>query len=59
MGLGCFEGILSLQVKPDSKQYQVPPRHMGYGLQKPFKEELEKLQRQDIITALGMDETVE
>ena len=28
-------------------------------LQKPFKEELEWLQQQDIITSLGMDETVE
>ena len=32
---------------------------MAYTLQKLFKEELEKLQRQDIIAPLGMDETVE
>ena len=40
-GIGCFKGTLSLQLKPDSKLYQVPPRHVVYALQKPFKEELE------------------
>ena len=25
-GIGCFEGTFSLQLKPDSKPYQVPPR---------------------------------
>ena len=42
-GNGCFEGTFSLQLKPDSKPYQVPPRHVAYVLQKPFKEELECL----------------
>ena len=42
-GIGCFEGTFSLQLKPDSKPYQVPPRHVAYALQKPFKEELEHL----------------
>ena len=51
--------MFSLHVKPDSKLYQVPPRHVAYALQKPFKEELEWLKHQDIITPLGMDETVE
>ena len=58
-GIGCFEGTFSLQLKPDSKTYQVPPRHVAYALQKPFKEELEHLQRMDIITLLGVDELVE
>ena len=40
-GIGCFYGIFSLQVKPDSKPYQAPLRHIAYALQKPFKEELE------------------
>ena len=47
------------QVKPDSKPYQVPPRCIACALQKPFKEELEWLQQHDIITPLGVDETVE
>ena len=31
-GIGCFEGTLSLQLKPDSKPYQAPLRHMAYTL---------------------------
>ena len=58
-GIGCFDGMFSLQLKPGSKPYQVPPRHVAYALQKPFKEELEWLQKQDIITLLGMYEAVE
>ena len=54
MGIRCFEGTFSLQVKPDSKPYQVPPSCVAYALQKQFKEELEKLQRQDIIALFGM-----
>ena len=42
-GIGCFESTFSLQLKPDSKPYQAPPRHVAYVLQKPFKEELECL----------------
>ena len=33
-GIGCFKGTFSLQLKPDSKPYQVPPRHVAYALQK-------------------------
>ena len=40
-GIGCFEGTFFLQLKPDSKPYQVPPRCIAYALQKPFKEELQ------------------
>ena len=58
-GIGCFEGMFSLQLKPDSKPYQVHPRHVAYVLQKPFKEELEQLQKMDIITPLGVDEMAE
>ena len=46
-GIGCFEGTFSLQLKPDSKPYQAPPRHVAYALQKPFKEELEQLQKME------------
>ena len=55
---GCFDGMFSLQLKPDSKPYQAPLRHIAYALQKPFKGELERLQQQDIITPLSIDETV-
>ena len=58
-GIGCFESTFSLQLKPDSKLYQVPPSCVAYALQKPFKEELENLQKMDIITPLGVDEMVE
>ena len=58
-GIGCFEGTFSLQLKPDSKPYQVPPRHVAYALQKLFKEELEHLQEFDIIAPLGVDEMAE
>ena len=57
-GSGCFKDTFSLQLKPDSKPYQVPLRHVAYILQKPFKEELEQLQKMDIITHLGVDEMV-
>ena len=58
-GIGCFKGTFSLLLKPDSKPYQAPPRCVAYVLQKPFKEELEQLQKMDIITLLGVDEMVE
>ena len=37
-GIGCFKGAFPLQLKLDSKPYQVPPRQVAYALQKPFKE---------------------
>ena len=58
-GIGCFKGTFSLQLMPDSKPYQVPPRCVAYALQKTFKEELECMQGMDIITPLGVDETAE
>ena len=39
--VGCFKGTFSLQLKPNSKPYHAPPRHVAYTSQKPFKEELE------------------
>ena len=57
-GIRCFKGTFSLQLKPDRKPYQVPPRHIAYALQKPFKEELQRLQELDIMP-LGVDETTE
>ena len=58
-GIGCFKGTCSLQLKLDSKPYQAPPQHIAYVLQKPFKEELQRLQELDIIMPLGVDETAE
>ena len=58
-GIGCFERTFSLQLKPDRKPYQVPPRHVAYVIKKRFKEELDWLQKIDIITPLGIDETAE
>ena len=47
--------MFPLQLKPDSKPYQAPPRHVAYALQKSFKEELEHMQKMDIIAPLGVD----
>ena len=58
-GIGCFDGTSSLQVKPESKPYQVPLTHVVYALQKPLRKKLERLQQQDIIAPLGVDETAE
>ena len=58
-GIGCFKGTFSLQLKPDSKPYQAPPRHVPYALQKPFKEELKWLQELDIVTPLEVDKMAE
>ena len=57
--IGCFEGTFPLQLKPDSKLYQVPPRCVAYVPQKSFKEKLECLQKMDIITSLGVDKMAE
>ena len=57
--IGCFKGTFSLQFKPDSKLYQAPTRYVVHTLQKPFKEELEWLQKKDIIAPLGIDESTE
>ena len=58
-GIECFEGTFLLQLKPDSKPYQAPSRHVAYALQKPFKDELDWLQKLDIIAPLGIDRTAE
>ena len=57
--IGCFEGTFSLQLKPNSKPYQAPLRCVAYALQKPFKDELEWLQKLVIITPLGIGKTAE
>ena len=57
--IGCFEGAFTLHVQEGSQTYQVPLRRVAYGFQVPLKEELERLQRQQIIIPQGMDETSE
>ena len=37
MGIGCFKGTFSLKLKDDAKPFQMPPRHVAYTLQVPFK----------------------
>ena len=59
IGIGCFDWMFSLQVKTDSKLHQVLPQQVAYALMKIFKEELERLQQQDIITPLQIDEMAE
>ena len=56
-GIGCFEETSILQVKEGIQPYQVPPRRIACSLQKPLKEELEMLQRQQVIVPLGVAET--
>ena len=34
----------------------MPMRHIAYSLQEPFKRELERLQEQQILASLGVDE---
>ena len=58
-GIGCFKGTFSLQLKPDSKPFQAPPRCVAYALWEPFKKELRCLQEMVIITQLGIDKTLE
>ena len=59
MGIICFGGLFSLQVDANSKPFQASPRCVACALEKTFKEELEWLQQQDIITPLGVDEIKE
>ena len=42
-GIGSFKGTFKLQVSKGIHPHQVPPRRVGYSLQEPLKEELERL----------------
>ena len=59
MELDAFMAQFSLQLKLDSKLYEAPLRFMAYVLQKPFEEELKRVQKKDIIVPLRVDETSE
>ena len=54
-----FEGTYSLQVKDSSWLYHVCLRRIVYVMQEPLKEELERLQKQQIIVPMEVDETSE
>ena len=58
MALGASKSH-SLYSSNQITNHKVPPRHVAYVLQKPFREELEHLQKMDIITPLGVDEMTE
>ena len=36
-GIGCFDGMFLLQLKPGSKPHEVPLRCVAYALQKAFQ----------------------
>ena len=58
-GIGCFKGTFSLQLKHASKPYLVPPRCVMYALQKLFKEELDWLQKMNIIYHLKVNKMLQ
>ena len=58
-GLSCFNETFSLQVNEGAKPYQTHLMYMVYVLQKQFKDELDWLQKQQIIVHLGEDDTSE
>ena len=58
-GIGCFEDMFPLQVKDGTHPYQAQARRVAYVLQQPLKEELEWLQKQQIIVPLGVDKASE
>ena len=55
-GIGCFEGMFSLQIK-DSSWPGTPPRE-AYVLQELLMVKLDRLQKQQITVPLSMDESL-
>ena len=49
--------MFRLQVREGSQPYQALPRRVVYALWEPLREELEQLQKQQIIVLLAVDET--
>ena len=58
-GIGCFRDTFPFKVKEDVNLNQAPPRHVAYTLQEPFKNKLERLQEQQILTPLYQNKTAE
>ena len=59
MSVSWFYGTFKLQVRKGSHPYQALPRRVAYALQEPLKEDLERLQKQQLIVPLDFDETSE
>ena len=58
-GIRYSKGKLSFQEKDSMKPSQVTLSHVAYALQGPFKKELERLQKQQIIIPIGIIKPVE
>ena len=58
-GIECFEGTFRLKVKDDSYLYLVSHRRVANVFQEPIKKDLDRLEKQQILVPLGMDETLE
>ena len=58
-GISCFNGTFKLQMREGSHLYQAPPRRVAFALLKPLSEELDRLQKQQIIVPLDVVETSE
>ena len=54
-----FNGTFKLQMRQDSYPHQAPPRRVSYALQVQLKEELDRLQKQQIIVPLDAEEISE
>ena len=59
MELGALKAHSLYSSSQRANWYQAPPSGVAYALQKPFKEELEWLQKMDTITPVGIDELTE
>ena len=58
-GIGCFKGTFKLKLREASWLNQAPQRRMTYAFHELLKEELEKLQKQQIIVPLAVYEMSE
>ena len=59
MGVSCFEDTFKLQLREGSHPYINLPIRVAYAPQDPLCEELDRLQKQQIIVLLDVDETSE
>ena len=57
MAINYFEGMFKLQVREGSHPYQALPRRVAHALQEPLQDELDRLQTQEVIIHLDINET--
>ena len=57
--LGASKAHFYCRLKDGVMQYKALPRHVAYVLQEPFRMEFARLQEQQILAPLGVDETTE